>query len=312
MLEYIENYFTSWRFPSFMLVTLLLSWLLIMVMAFVPVTDTAWGTFAEDFKVLCFGYDPATGSFQWIYFFMFTINPLMLSAVILFVWHEPLKTVYALPFIIKNQVFLSGLLVMAISSSFLLMYEIPAEEDFQFRPEALRLTLTPPEFNLINHNEQPVSLQDYEGKVVVLTSIYASCTHTCPMILNQLKNTLDRLTPWERDEIVLMAITMQPEKDTPELLNQVAKFYDLGEYNAQLLTGDVNYVNSILDKLNVSRFKQEDSVGISHANLFLIIDRKGTLSYRFTLGELQQNWMTQALRLLISEENPDRLINISE
>jgi cytochrome oxidase Cu insertion factor (SCO1/SenC/PrrC family) len=43
--------------------------------------------------------------------------------------------------------------------------------------------------------------------------------------------------------VVLMAITMQPEKDTPELLSQIARFYRLDEYNAHLLTGDVDYVN---------------------------------------------------------------------
>jgi protein SCO1 len=300
--EKIETYFTSWRFPSFMLVTLLLSWIVIMIMAFVPVSDSAWGAFAEDFKVWCFGYDPETGSIQWIYMFMFTINPLILALVILFVWSEPLRAVYKSPGIISKQASLASLLVLSVSVSFLLMYEVPGEEELAFRPEAIRVSLTPPEFELINHKEEKVSLQDYKGKVVILTSVYASCADTCPMILDQVKQTLDMLTPEERNEVILMAITMQPEKDTPELLSQVARFYRLEEYRAHLLTGDVDYVNSVLDKLNVSRYQREDSFEIDHANLFLVIDREGTLAYRFTLGERQKDWMTQALRLLIGEE----------
>jgi protein SCO1 len=71
------------------------------------------------------------------------------------------------------------------------MYEVPGEEDFEFRADALRVSLTPPEFNLINHKEEQVSLEDYEGRVVILTSVYASCADTCPMILDQVKRTLE-------------------------------------------------------------------------------------------------------------------------
>ncbi|MCH2450796.1 MAG: SCO family protein [Gracilimonas sp.] len=310
MFEYLEKYFTTWRFPVFMLVTLFLSWLLIMSMAFVPVSDTAWGAFAEDFKVWCFGYDPETGSFQWIYMFMFTINPMMLALVIFFVWHEPIKKVFASPLIIKKHTAMAVLLVISVSASFLMMYETPSEDNFEFRPAALRVSLTAPEFSLINHREDPVSLQDYKGKVVILTSIYATCTHTCPMILNQAKKTLNNLNEKEREEVVLMAITMQPEIDTPGVLNRVAEQYGFEDYNAHLLTGDVDDVNTLLDRLNVSRFKMEDSPDISHANLFIVLDRKGTLAYRFALGELQQDWMTQALKLLVSEEIPSQFTKV--
>jgi protein SCO1 len=302
VLEKIETYFTSWRFPSFMLVTLLLSWVLIIIMAFVPVSDSAWGAFAEDFKVWCFGYDPDSGAIQWIYLFMFTINPLILALVILFVWSEPLRSVIKSPRLIKNQASLAGLLVLSVSVSFLLMYEVPGEDELEFRPEAIRVSLSLPDFELINHKEERIRLQDYKGKVVILTSVYASCADTCPMILDQARKTLEMLTPEERDEVVLMAITMQPEKDTPELLSQIARFYRLEEYRAHLLTGEVDYVNSVLDKLNISRYQREDSLELDHANLFLVIDREGALAYRFTLGERQQDWMTQALRLLIGEE----------
>jgi len=312
MLESIENYFISWRFPSFMLTTMFFSWALIMFMAFVPVTDSTWGAFAEDFKVWCFGYDPETGSLQWIYLFMFTINPLILAIVILFVWAEPLRDVYSAPKKIANQASMAFFLVISLSASFLLMYEAPGDEQLEFRPDSLRIALNPPEFNLINQNEEQVTLADFKGSVVILTSVYASCSDTCPMILDQVKKTLDNLTPDERDDVVLMAITMQPEKDTPELLSQVARFYRLDQYNAHLLTGEVDYVNSVLDKLNVSRFKREDSSDIDHANLFLVIDRDGSIAYRFTLGERQLDWMTQALQILVSEQLPDRFTETVE
>lgn len=310
MLKRIENFFISWRFPSFMLAALFFSWVLIMVMVFMPVTDTAWGAFAEDFKVWCFGYDPATGSIQWIYPIVFTINPLMLSAVILFVWGEPLKKVYSRPAIIKKHVSMALVLVASVAGSFLMMYDAPDKEDLAFSPDALRVALTPPEFKLINQNEEEVRLSDFEDKVVILTSIYASCANTCPMILEQAKQTMENLTPGERDEVVLIAITMQPEVDTPHLLNQVADYRKLNQYNTHMLTGEVDYVNEILDKLKVSRYEMGDSGNIDHANIFLVIDRKGKIAYRFSLGDIQQEWMTKAIKILIKEEKPEQLTEV--
>ena len=130
-------------------------------------------------------------------------------------------------------------------------------------------------------------LEDYKGQVVVITSVYASCADTCPMILDQVKRTL-------------------------ELLSQIARFYRLDEYHAHLLTGEVDYVNYLLDRLNVSRTQRSGSADIDHANLFMLIDREGTLAFRFTLGERQKDWMTEALRVLIREEIPGSLTNVLE
>lgn len=312
MLERIEYFFTSWRFPSFMICTLGLSWILVMLMAFVPVTDSVWGAFAEDFKVWCFGYDPETGSMQWIYLAMFTINPIMLVMVILFVWIEPLREVYSNPAITLKYASTAFLLVASIGASFLLMFEVPSEENLEFQPDVLRIALTPPEFELINQYEDLISLSDHHGDVVVLTSIYASCADTCPMILDQVKRVLEDLTPKEQKEVVLMAITMQPERDTPELLKRVAGFYRLNNFNSHFLTGEPQNVNKALDLLNVSRFKETDSGEISHANLFYIIDRNGKIAYRFTIGEKQEEWMGQAIRILIGEEKPEELTEALE
>ncbi len=310
MLKRIEKFFISWRFPSFMLVALFFSWVLVITMVFMPVSDTAWGAFAEDFKVWCFGYDPATGSIQWIYPIVFTINPIILSLVILFVWAEPLKKVYSSPSIIKKHASLAFVLVASIAGSFIMMYETPDKDDLAFRPDSLRVELTPPEFKLTNHKEEEVSLSDFEDKVVILTSIYASCANTCPLILEQAKQSLDSLSTAERDEVVLIAITMQPKIDTPELLNQLAEYRKLNQYNTQLLTGEIDEVNEVLDKLKVSRYKMGDSSQIDHANIFMVIDRKGKIAYRFSLGDIQQEWMTEALRILVKEQEPAQLTEV--
>lgn len=295
-----------------MLITLGLFWILIMSMAFMPVPDNAWGAFAEDFKVWCFGYDPETGTLEMMYLVMFTMNPVMLSVVIWFVWQEPLNKVWSNPILVKPYALSSLLLVVTIGFSFLLMYKPPAEEVQAFRPDALRTSLNPPDFTLINSEEKPVSLNDYKDKVVLLTSIYTSCSDTCPMILDQAKNVLDELEESEREDIILMAITMQPEKDTPELLNRVAGYYRLDQYNYEMLTGNPEDVHRVLDYIGIARKTDEVTGEISHVNLFLLIGRDGKIAFRFSLGDNQKEWMAEAARLLINEDLPERITEAYE
>ncbi|MFU8860370.1 MAG: SCO family protein [Cyclonatronaceae bacterium] len=302
----IEQYFMSWRFPVFMLATMFLFWVLILIMAFIPVTESAFGSFAEDFKVWCFGYDPETGSMKYIYLVMYTVNPAMLAGVIVAVWSTQLREVLAAPARMVRYVVHASVLVLVVSLGFLSSYETQDESFPEFRAEALRVSLNAPVIRLTDQDEQIVQLDDYRGRVVLLTSVYASCADTCPLILQQARRVLEGVDPALRNDLVFMAVTMQPEKDTPELLKRVAGFYHLDEYAPayHLLTGGQEEVDQVLDVMNVARIANPATGEIEHVNIFYFIDREGRIAYRFTLGEIQEEWMIQAAELLLAETGP--------
>ncbi|MNC96767.1 hypothetical protein D3C83_142260 [compost metagenome] len=60
-------------------------------------------------------------------------------------------------------------------------------------------------------------------------------------------------------------------------------------------------MESTLDALGVARTRDPETGVIDHANLFVLVDRDGRVAYRFTLGERQERWLVQALRLLLAE-----------
>lgn len=301
LLERIERFFITWRFPSFMLMTLFLFWVLMIGMAFMPVSDTAWGAFAEDFKIWCFGYDPATGSMEVMYMVMFTVNPIMLSLVIWFVWLDPLKNLVSNLKQVKPYAVVSLLLVTSVAFSFYMMGQKKGTSEFEFKPETLRISQQAPTFTLINHQKEEVSLADFRGKVVVLTSIYTSCADTCPMLMDQAKKMLEGLHPEEKEETVFIAITMDPERDTPERLNRMVRFYNLEAYHYEMLTGEPELVGRVLDEIGMHRQIDKETGAISHVSLFLLIDKNGEVAFRFSLGERQIEWMTEATKMLVSE-----------
>ena len=78
--------------------------------------------------------------------------------------------------------------------------------------------LPSPGFALVDQREQPVSLTDLRGQAVALTFIYTSCPDVCPMIATKMRDAYQQLSPDDREQVALVAITVDPERDTAEAL----------------------------------------------------------------------------------------------
>jgi len=304
LLERVETFFSSWRFPVFTLSVLLFFMLLIVVISLIPVGESGIGAFAEDFKTWCLGYDPATGEIESIYLVMFIVQPIILSLFVIVFWMGPLSDLFgtrpwkALPAI------LAGLApVLLVAAAFPALYAPAERGELPFPAEEIRTRLTPPSFSFINQDSTEISMDDLRNDVVMITAVYASCADTCPIILEQARRVLNNLKREEAARVHLLAITLNPERDTPGMLKMVADHYGLNGPNEHLLTGDPDRINKVLDQLNISR-KHGDNGRIDHANLFLLVDKAGFLAYRFTIGNRQEQWLLKATRLLVNEPEP--------
>ena len=70
-----------------------------------------------------------------------------------------------------------------------------------------------PEFELVNQFDRPVSLDDFDDKVVVLTFLYTYCPDVCPIVTTQLRDAQDSLGS-EAEDVAFVAISTDPERDT--------------------------------------------------------------------------------------------------
>lgn len=63
------------------------------------------------------------------------------------------------------------------------------------------------------------SLHDYAGKVVLLYFGYTTCPDICPTNLGNLSSAMNLLTDAERQQVQVLMITVDPERDTNEKLD---------------------------------------------------------------------------------------------
>src|SRR5262245_48087054 len=79
-----------------------------------------------------------------------------------------------------------------------------------------------PAFALTSQDGRRVSLADLRGKVVAVTFIYTSCTDTCPVLTALMAHVQDKLGQDFGKRGAFGWITVDPERDNPEVLKQYA------------------------------------------------------------------------------------------
>jgi protein SCO1/2 len=80
-------------------------------------------------------------------------------------------------------------------------------------------------FALTDHTGQPRALSDFKGKVVVVFFGYTQCPDVCPTTMAELAEVKRALGP-DGDRVQGVFITVDPERDTPEVLKAYVTGFD--------------------------------------------------------------------------------------
>ena len=299
-----SRFLSGGRFPAFAISALVFYQIFVAVMAFVPTAGGAWGDFLEDFRMRCFKYDPKSGWMELGSVWVMLSEPLPLEAIFFFIWRTPLRELWQTRRAAFAQVAAGALLLVSLIGVSLMglgrSQVTPTE--LPFPASNLRSALVMPSFTLTNQEGHTVSLADFKGRVVLVTAVYSTCTTTCPMMLTKVRTVLDQLTSAERDDMAVVAFSLNPEADTRELRGMIAKSYGM-KAPFPFVNGVPSEVNAVLDKLNVARTRDEKTGQIMHSNLFFLLDREGRIAYRLSLSQNEASWLISALRVLLAEKS---------
>ncbi|MBN3753573.1 redoxin domain-containing protein [Paraburkholderia sp. Tr-20389] len=110
-----------------------------------------------------------------------------------------------------------------------------------------------PPVTLVRDDGKSVSLADElnDGRPVVLTFIYTSCTTICPMVTQTFEQLQEQLGS-ERDKVHIVSISIDPEQDTPARLKSYAERFGAGP-EWQYYTGTVDASVAAQRAFNVYR-----------------------------------------------------------
>ena len=81
------------------------------------------------------------------------------------------------------------------------------------------------EFSLLDPDGKTRTLADFKGKVVVMFFGYTQCPDVCPTTLTEMQQAMALLGP-QSDKVQVLFVTVDPERDTAEILKQYVPAFD--------------------------------------------------------------------------------------
>lgn len=135
-----------------------------------------------------------------------------------------------------------------------------------------------PDFALIDQNSKPVHLSDFLGKTIAINFIYTRCPlpDVCPRLSANFAALQRRFRQQSGNELVLLSITIDPDFDSPEVLQDYAKRWGAQTEAWRFLTGPSAEIQRVAGNLGLVYWPDEGSLG--HNSTTSIIGRDGRLA----------------------------------
>ena len=135
---------------------------------------------------------------------------------------------------------------------------------------------TVPNFQLTNQNNQPFGSTQLAGKIWIADFIFTSCPGPCPMVSSRMSE-LQR--PLEKTDVHLVSFSVDPGKDTPDVLRGYADKLKAQPARWDFLTGSKSTIYDLSKngfKLAVSDGSEEAGVPV-HSTRIVLVDRHGAI-----------------------------------
>ena len=158
-----------------------------------------------------------------------------------------------------------------------------------------------PEISLTDQDGHPFSLVAQRGKVAVVTFIYASCADTCPLLTAKMVGMQKKLGKDFGSRVYFVSVTVDPERDTQEVLHQYAEAQGAKLSGWAFLTGSSAEIQDVTRRYGIFVKKQERG-DVDHTFLTSIIDQSGTLRVQYLGMRFDPNEFLRDVRSVLREQ----------
>ncbi len=137
-----------------------------------------------------------------------------------------------------------------------------------------------PAFTLTSQDGTPVTLAALRGKIVAVSFIYTACPDICPLLTQKMVQVQDELGPDFGAKVAFVSITLDPERDTPEVLMDYAQFWGAKPSGWSFLTGSPEVVLAVAQRYGGYVSKNKDG-SVDHTQLTSIVDADGAMRVQY-------------------------------
>jgi len=151
-------------------------------------------------------------------------------------------------------------------------------------------------FTLLDGKGRTVTDADFHGKFMLIYFGYTYCPDVCPTTLGLMAQAVDKLSESERDQVVPIFITVDPERDTPAVVKDYAAAFSPRMVG---LTGSVAQITEVEKAYKVYAAKAAGENGgaysVDHSSIIYLMGPDGRFIAHFAHG-VTVDQMVEGLR----------------
>lgn len=161
--------------------------------------------------------------------------------------------------------------------------------------------------NFTNHLGQQVSLDDLEGKVIVLDFFFTRCPTICPKLGHAMKK-LQASFPGNDSIVQFLSISVDPKHDSVAQLKKWADKFDVNPDSWWLLTGDRDSIYDFaLKEIKASVADVNVDTAFVHTENFFLLDKHRIVRGWYSgLDSNAQKKLVHDIPLLMLEKDKKR------
>ena len=155
---------------------------------------------------------------------------------------------------------------------------------------------------LVDSAGKSFDLARLKGKVVLVSFVYTTCNGVCPATTSSLvriQKTLEQAKLWGTS-VEFVSITLDPKRDTPEILSSYARLFGADVAKWHFLTGSSRDVESVIAAWGMW-VKLGPTGVLDHPSRIFLLDPQGHQREIYNLEFLKADSVIQDVRGLLAE-----------
>ncbi len=132
---------------------------------------------------------------------------------------------------------------------------------------------------LVDQRGQPAGLDLFRGHPVLVSMLYASCRDACPLLLADIQRIERELPPRDRADLRVLLVSLDPERDTPEVLQALARARGVDESRWRIVRTSDDTVREIAAVLGIKYRRMPDG-SFNHSSVITLLDASGIIQSR--------------------------------
>ena len=146
---------------------------------------------------------------------------------------------------------------------------------FGTKPEVLTeaVAVNVPDFSLTNQKGESLGLSDMAGKIWIADFIFTNCPTICPAMTQEMTRLQSEFVA---DPVYFVSFSVDPERDTTEVLTRYAKAYGADDRRWHFLTGDKAHIYQLAEQ-GFSLAAGHKGSEILHSPRFVLVKADGNI-----------------------------------